>query len=68
MNRRQAIAASIGLLAFGGVRVAAAPAPGDFDPFMVWRQSARFDREVLDKIHRRLAVAMMEQIDRSWRI
>lgn len=64
MNRREAIAASIAVL-FAPKRLVSRTAD-DFDPFYVWRQSARFDSEVLSKVQRRLGIAMAESIDRSW--
>lgn len=37
-----------------------------FDPLFVWRESARFDREVYEPIQARLARAMCESLDRQW--
>lgn len=64
MNRRQAIVAAAGLVAFGFRRQP--PPSADFDPFFVWRQTARFDREVVEPIQRRFAMAMAEKLDREW--
>lgn len=77
MNRRDAIAASFGLI-FAGTLPNACPRrtsmvssdavrlSRDFDPFMVWRESARFDRDVVAPMQTRLAMAMCEHIDRQW--
>lgn len=54
-----------------------APLPGrqelhrlasDFDPFFVWRESERFDREVAAQMQRRIGMAMAERIDLEWGI
>lgn len=64
MNRREAIAASVAMLFAGAMPKGRRAA--DFDPFFVWRQSARFDRDVLEPIQRRFALAMAEKLDREW--
>lgn len=76
MNRREAIALPFGLAVAAWLPkhrtrrlplLAGIPAK-DFDPFFVWRESARFGREVLAPMQQRLGVAMAEKIDREWGI
>lgn len=68
MNRRQAIAAWIAILAAGAVPQPAPATPMRREPlFDVWRECARFDREVVVRMQDRFAWAMFEHIDRQWR-
>lgn len=66
MNRRQAIATWIAILATGAIPARDVP-PAREPLFDVWRECARFDREVVAVMQGRLAWAMFQHIDSQWR-
>lgn len=65
MNRWQAIAAWVAILATGATPTRSTQSATE-PLFDVWRECARFDRDVVATIQCRLAMAMCARIERQW--